>query len=132
MDYFLENASDITRGFIYVCVIVVPIGIAYWTAIYGRKHYDMRLFLSMSFFLILSSAASAVAAYYLIVYREDPVGVGVAIAGAILLLFGVVRNILISNPIFGIWFSVVQFAISVLGVLAVVYLFFRKRVRWLP
>lgn len=132
MDYFLENASDITRGFFLVAAIVVPIGIAYWTYVYGRRHYDMRMFLSLSFFAILCAAASTVAAYYFVTQRDDPIGYGIGLAGACLLVFGIVRNMIRSNPIFGLWYSFVQFAISMLGVLAVIYLFFRRRVRWLP
>ncbi|MEM9717193.1 MAG: hypothetical protein AAF826_11820 [Pseudomonadota bacterium] len=132
MDYFVENSSEITRGFMIVVGIVVPIGIAYWTWVYGKKHYDMRMFLSMSFFAILSSAACTVAGYYMFTQRDDPIGVGIGLAGACLLIFGIIRNMVQSNPLFGLWYSIVQFTISMIGVLAVVYLFFRRRVRWLP
>ena len=132
MTYFLENTSDITRGFLIVCAIIVPVGIAYWTWSYGKKHYDMRMFLSMSFFAILCSAGCAVGGYYMFYERQDPVGVGISLAGACLLIFGIIRNMVQSNPIFGLWYSIVQFVISMLGVLAVIYLFFRRRLRWLP
>ncbi|MEM0976099.1 MAG: hypothetical protein AAGJ34_01055 [Pseudomonadota bacterium] len=132
MDYFLENASEITRGFVLVLSIVVPVGVAYWTWSYGKKHYDMRMFMSLSFLAILASAASVVAAYYLYAQRNDPIGVGIGLAGLCLLVFGIVRNMMQSNFIFGLWYSVVQFLISMLGVLAVVYLLFRRRFRWLP
>lgn len=132
MEYFLENASDITRGFLIVAAIVVPVGIAYWTWVYGKKHYDMRMFLSISFFAILASAGSAVAGYYFYIERADPIGVGIGLAGACLLCFGIIRNMVQSNPIFGLWYSIVQFTISLLGILAVLYIFFRRRLRWLP
>ena len=132
INIMMQNWSEVMNGFTTVAAIVIPIGIAYWTFVYGKKHYDMRMFLSLSFFAILSAAACTVATYYYVVMREDPIGYGIGLAGALLMLLGTVRNMMMSNFLFGLWYSIVQYVISVLGVLAVVYLFARRRFRIFP
>jgi len=132
IDAIIQNASEVMNGFTLVAAIVVPIGVAYWTFVYGKKHYDMRMFLSMSFFAILCAAACTVAAYYFVIQRGDPLGYGIGLAGALLLVFGVIRNMVMSNIVFGLWYSIVQFAISLLGVIALIYLLARRRFRVLP